>query len=101
MFRQTHELTRKIRLEFAHQEEDNVTVDEFDVDDEYFDAIGYEEDPDVERLCNQFNRARAAWIAVTDALEEGAPYGTQSFAIIALGTMLNTIKALEREANPV
>ncbi|KAJ3983189.1 RdRP-domain-containing protein [Lentinula detonsa] len=87
---QTQELTRKIRLEFSHQDNDQ---DDFD-EDEYFDAINYEEDPDIGRLCNQFNRARAAWIVGNGE----DVYGAQSFTMIALGEMLSAIKALGREA---
>ncbi|KAJ4490445.1 RdRP-domain-containing protein [Lentinula aciculospora] len=93
---QTQELTRMIRLEFSHQDND---LDDFD-EDEYFDAINYEEDPDIGRLCNQFNRARAAWIAASEVLtHDDNTFGAQSFAMIALGSMLNSIKALGREAN--
>ncbi|KAJ3821510.1 RdRP-domain-containing protein [Lentinula raphanica] len=86
---QTQELTRKIRHEFSSRDQDA-----FD-EDEDFDAISYEEDPDIERLCNQFNRARAAWIVGN---EEDA-FGASSFAMIALGSMLNAIKSLGREMN--
>ncbi|KIK51552.1 hypothetical protein GYMLUDRAFT_181285 [Collybiopsis luxurians FD-317 M1] len=90
---QTQELTRKIRAEFSLQDSD---ADDWNEDD-IFDAIGYEEDPDVERLCNIFNRARAAWIASQETLEQDVDaFGAQSFAMIALGSMLNAIKALGR-----
>ncbi|KAF5361337.1 hypothetical protein D9757_012315 [Collybiopsis confluens] len=89
---QTQELARKIRLEFAYQETDVENWNE-----EYFDALDYEEDPDVERLCNIFNRARAAWIASEEIMDQDVEmFGVQSFAMIALGSMLNAIKALER-----
>jgi hypothetical protein len=95
---QTQELTRKIRLEFTHR--DNDDGDEPDEDDDgWFDAIDYEEDPDVARLCNQFNRARAAWIAAREVMEQDVEiFGVQSFLVIALGSMLGAIKALGREA---
>lgn len=81
-------------MEFSHEAGD------IDDDDDYFNAIDYEEDPDVERLCSQFNRARAAWIAAQEILDQDVhAFGAQSFSIIALGSMLNAIKALEREAN--
>ncbi|KAF9078332.1 RNA dependent RNA polymerase-domain-containing protein [Rhodocollybia butyracea] len=95
---QTQELTRKIRLEFTHR--DNDDGDDPDEDDDgWFDAIDYEEDPDVSRLCNRFNRARAAWIAAREVIEQDVEiFGVQSFLMIALGSMLGAIKALGREA---
>ena len=87
-----------IRLEFSHEGMGDEAGD--DDDDGHFDAIDYEEDPDVGRLCNQFNRARAAWIAAEEVLDQDVDaFGGQSFAIIALGSMLGAIKALEREAS--
>ncbi|KAJ3890515.1 RdRP-domain-containing protein [Lentinula edodes] len=90
---QTQELTRKIRLEFYRQDND---LDDFEMDG-YFDPIDYEEDPDIGRLCNKFNYARAAWIAASEVGYD--KFGAQSFAMIALGSMLNAIKDLGREAN--
>ncbi|KAJ3850837.1 RdRP-domain-containing protein [Lentinula lateritia] len=89
---QTQELTRKIRLEFYRQ--DNGLDDPEMVD---FDPIDYEEDPDIGRLCNKFNYARAAWIAASEVGYD--KFGAQSFAMVALGAMLNAIKDLGREAN--
>lgn len=85
-------------MEFSHGAGDI----EDDDDDEYFNAIDYEEDPDVGRLCSQFNRARAAWVAAKEILDQDSDeFGVQSFSIIALGSMLAAIKALEREANNI
>ncbi|KIO07453.1 hypothetical protein M404DRAFT_998166 [Pisolithus tinctorius Marx 270] len=95
MNRQTYELVRAVRAELRARE----TGLEFD-EEEDFDEYYYEEEDEddfyreVRVIANHFRRACAAWYVAEEALHEyPASYGPQSFGFIALGWMLELIKA--------
>ncbi|KAK0488742.1 RdRP-domain-containing protein [Armillaria novae-zelandiae] len=99
---QTQELTRAIRQEFLPPpEDDEEEFDDDDYDDEFSDFVSNDElERDIQRLCIKFNRARAGWVAVQEALdgarEEGTTsFGPHSFGVIALGVMLDVLKELK------
>ncbi|KAK0488741.1 RdRP-domain-containing protein [Armillaria novae-zelandiae] len=102
---QTQELTRAIRQEFLPPPDDD-EEEEFeddDYDDEFSGFVSNDElERDIQRLCIKFNRARAGWVAVQEALDDAqseevtTSFGPQSFGIIALGVMLDVLKELSK-----
>lgn len=95
MWGQTHELVRAVRAEMRASS----TVEHTEDEDEYSDDGEWYEDEDdyyreTRQIAESFKRAWAAWCAAESALmEEPSSYGPQSFGLIALGRMLELIKA--------
>lgn len=93
MWRQTHELVRAVRAEMRGS---NPTAED---DQEYTEDGEWDDDEDdyyreTRQIGETFKRAWAAWCAAETALrEEPASYGPQSFGLIALGRMLELVKA--------
>ncbi|KAF8845474.1 RdRP-domain-containing protein [Paxillus ammoniavirescens] len=92
---QTHELVRSVRAEMRasnaasrEQEEDELSDDgEWDDDEDDY----YRES---RLIAESFKRAWAAWCVAEEELQqEPQSYGSQSFGLIALGKMLELIKA--------
>ncbi|KIK99941.1 hypothetical protein PAXRUDRAFT_30186 [Paxillus rubicundulus Ve08.2h10] len=92
---QTHELVRSVRAEMRasnaanrEQEEDELSDDgEWDEDEDDY----YRES---RLIAESFQRAWAAWCVAEEELKnEPQSYGSQSFGLIALGRMLELIKA--------
>ncbi|KAH7883958.1 RdRP-domain-containing protein [Phlebopus sp. FC_14] len=92
---QTHELVRAVRAEFRPGDENHSIVD----DDDFSDDDWYEdEEDDFHResrvVTETFKRAWAAWCVAEKALADyPESYGPQSFGLVALGRMLELIKA--------
>ncbi|KAF8446342.1 RNA dependent RNA polymerase-domain-containing protein [Boletus edulis BED1] len=92
---QTHELVRAVRAEMragsttTHEDDEQEYTDDFDWDEDEDDY--YKES---RHIAETFKRAWAGWCAAETVLRvEPASYGTQSFGLIALGRMLELIKA--------
>ncbi|KAI6045194.1 RdRP-domain-containing protein [Pisolithus marmoratus] len=91
---QTHELVRAVRAELrareAHELDDEEDLDDYEYEEEDEDDF-YRE---IRVISNHFHRACAAWYVAEEALcEYPTSYGPQSFGLIALGRMLELIKA--------
>jgi RNA-dependent RNA polymerase len=103
---QTQELCKAIRQSFR----DRVRIIEDDVDDgqgsiqaDQEEEDEYSEDEDLdekEELISQFRRAWTAWTVAEEHAryddEEEDTFGAHSFGILALGTMLETLRALRK-----
>ncbi|KAG6333288.1 hypothetical protein ID866_5806 [Astraeus odoratus] len=91
---QTHELVRAVRFEIRAKEADH----QQDENQDFWDEDGYDDEEDFYRenrlIAEHFRRAWAAWYVAEEALDDyPAAYGPQSFGFIALGRMLELIKA--------
>lgn len=77
----------------------NTASHEEETDEDYTEDGDWDDDEDdyyreTRQLAETFKRAWAAWCAAETLLrEEPASYGPQSFGLIALGRMLELIKA--------
>ncbi|KAF9243729.1 RdRP-domain-containing protein [Melanogaster broomeanus] len=97
---QTHELVRAVRVEMRASNATNREDEE--EDDDFSDDGGWYDDEDdyyreTRLIAESFKRAWAAWCAAEEALREHpASYGPQSFGFIALGRMLELIKAAKQ-----
>ncbi|KIJ68828.1 hypothetical protein HYDPIDRAFT_107077 [Hydnomerulius pinastri MD-312] len=94
---QTQELVRAVRAEIRASDANVREEDE----DEFSDDGEWEDEDDFYResrlIAETFNRAWAAWCVAEEALQEyPASYGPQSFGLIALGQMLELIKAAKQ-----
>lgn len=73
----------------GHEEDEQEYLDEedwYDEEDDYY--------RETRQIAETFRRAWAGWCAAESALrKEPASYGPQSFGLIALGRMLELIKA--------
>ncbi|KAG0699740.1 RdRP-domain-containing protein [Suillus ampliporus] len=94
---QTRELVRGVRAELLAKDlamPDTETY--YEEDDDYDDWTFREEFDDTEQrsMGETFKRSWAAWCVAEDALEEESRmFGAQSFGLIALGRMLEIVKA--------
>jgi len=95
---QTHELVRAVRSEMRASS--TTGHDEEEDDQDYTDDWGDWEDDEgdyyreTRQIADTFKRAWAGWCAAETTLRnEPASYGPQSFGLIALGRMLELIKA--------
>lgn len=92
---QTHELVRAVRAEMRASRHD----DDDDDQQTFTEDWDWEEDEDdyyreTRQIADTFKRAWAGWCAAETALRESpGAYGPQSFGLIALGRMLELIKA--------
>ncbi|KAI6134190.1 RdRP-domain-containing protein [Pisolithus croceorrhizus] len=92
---QTYELVRAVRGELRARDAERALDDEEDFDDSEYE---YEDEDDfykeIRVIANHFRRACAAWFVAEEALREcPGSYGPQSFGFIALGRMLELVKA--------
>lgn len=94
---QTHELVRAVRAELQVKDlATSETETYYDEEDDYEDWTFREEFDDTEQLSmgETFKRSWAAWRVAEDTLkEEPRMFGAQSFGLIALGRMLEIVKA--------
>ncbi|KAG9314705.1 RNA dependent RNA polymerase-domain-containing protein [Chiua virens] len=98
---QTHELVRAVRAEMrasntaVHgEDEDEDSIFDDDWDEETISDF-YRES---RQIAEMFKRAWAGWCAAESALMDNTrAYGPQSFGLIALGRMLELIKAAQRQ----
>ena len=80
----------RAREEHQQDEDEDDTLDDYDYDEEDF----YREN---RLIAENFKRAWAAWYVAEEVLRENpASYGPQSFGFIALGRMLELIKAAKQ-----
>ncbi|KAI6045196.1 RdRP-domain-containing protein [Pisolithus marmoratus] len=91
---QTHELVRAVQAELRARKmlelDDEEDLDDYEYEEEDEDDF-YQE---IRVISDHFRRAWAAWYVAEEALREyPASYGPQSFGLIALGRMLELIKA--------
>ncbi|KAG1736860.1 RdRP-domain-containing protein [Suillus paluster] len=92
---QTHELVRAVKAEFQAKGL-GLSETEAYVEEDYEDWAFREEldDAGQRRMAETFKRSWAAWRVAEDTLEEDpSMFGAQSFGLIALGRMLNVVKA--------
>lgn len=92
---QTYELVRAVRAELRARDTEREFDDEENLDDSEYE---YEDEDDfykeIRVIAKHFRRACAAWFVAEEALREcPGSYGPQSFGFIALGRMLELIKA--------
>lgn len=94
---QTHELVRAVRAELQAKDLSMPETETYDEEeDEYDDWTFREEFDDTEQrsMAETFKRSWAAWCVAEDTLqEEPRMFGAQSFGLIALGRMLEIVKA--------
>ncbi|KAG1777367.1 RdRP-domain-containing protein [Suillus placidus] len=94
---QTHELVRAVRAELLIKDlATSETETYYDEEDDYDDWTFREEFDDTEQrsMKETFKRSWAAWCVAEDTLqEEPRMFGAQSFGLIALGRMLEIVKA--------
>ncbi|KAI6161987.1 RdRP-domain-containing protein [Pisolithus thermaeus] len=94
---QTYELVRAVRTELRARDAERALDDEEDFDDSEYE---YEDEDDfykeIRVIASHFRRACAAWFVAEEALREcPGSYGPQSFGFIALGRMLELVKAAQ------
>ncbi|KAG0706495.1 RdRP-domain-containing protein [Suillus ampliporus] len=92
---QTRELVRAVRAEFQAKDLGLSETETYEEED-YEDWTFREELDDMEqrRMAATFKRSWAAWCVAEDSLEEDpSTFGAQSFGLIALGRMLDVVKA--------
>lgn len=96
---QTHELVRAVRAELLVKDlvtSETETYYDYDEEDDYDDWTFREEFDDTEQrsMAETFKRSWAAWCVAEDTLkEQPRMFGAQSFGLIALGKMLEVVKA--------
>lgn len=96
---QTHELVRAVRAELLVKDlvtSETETYYDYDEEEDYDDWTFREEFDDTEQrsMAETFKRSWAAWCVAEDTLEEQPRmFGAQSFGLIALGKMLEVVKA--------
>ncbi|KAG2160156.1 RdRP-domain-containing protein [Suillus bovinus] len=93
---QTRELVRAVRAELLVKDLAASETEMYDEEDDYDDWTFREEFDDTEQrsMGETFKRSWAAWRVAEDTLqEEPRMFGAQSFGLIALGKMLEIVKA--------
>ncbi|KAG1865515.1 RdRP-domain-containing protein [Suillus subalutaceus] len=94
---QTHELVRAVRAELLVKDLATTETETYDEEEEDYDDWTFREefdDTEQRSMGETFKRSWAAWCVAEDTLEkEPRMFGAQSFGLIALGKMLEIVKA--------
>lgn len=90
---QTRELVRRVRTEFQGEDPQTPETEAYEEDEDYEDFTFHEES-EQRVMVETFKRSLTAWCVAEDVLEEdSSKFGAQSFGLIALGRMLEIVKA--------
>lgn len=90
---QTRELVRRVRTEFQGEDPQTPETEAYEEDEDYEDFTFHEES-EQRVMVETFKRSLTAWCVAEDVLkEDSSKFGAQSFGLIALGRMLEIVKA--------
>ncbi|KAG2139006.1 RdRP-domain-containing protein [Suillus clintonianus] len=93
---QTHGLVQKIRKELQGEDPQTLETEtnEEEEEEEDYEDWTFHEESEQREMAETFKRSWAAWCVAEDTLkEEPSKFGVQSFGLIALGRMLEIVKA--------
>ncbi|KAG2352357.1 hypothetical protein BDR07DRAFT_1498484 [Suillus spraguei] len=90
---QTNELVRRVRKEFQGVDLQTPETEAYEEENDYEDWT-FDEESEQQVLAETFKRFWTAWCVAEYILEKDpSKFGAQSFSLIALGRMLETVKA--------